>query len=167
MISKSFLWIKVHIFWEGHKILRNLHQLFDWQYIGQIIGGDFAKFCGLLRIYELYLSCSREFGVTTPLLAKAGLGTSNPCCQQDLTRSWQILLRFPGLCQDRWLPNWHNLLQPTGSSFDRLVHPSQHFQFCRIPSCLKLKSNSILIRESIINFNIQYKRFNYSLLKVI
>ena len=24
-----------------------------WQYIGQIIGGDFAKFCGLLRIYEL------------------------------------------------------------------------------------------------------------------
>ena len=29
----------------------DLHQLFDWQYI---IGGDFAKFCGLLRIYELY-----------------------------------------------------------------------------------------------------------------
>ena len=45
---------KVHIFWEGHKILRNLHQIFDWQYIGQIIGGDFAKFCSLLRIYELY-----------------------------------------------------------------------------------------------------------------
>ena len=46
--------VKVHIFWEGHKILRNLHLTFDWQYIGQIIGGDFAKFCGLLRIYELY-----------------------------------------------------------------------------------------------------------------
>ena len=29
--------IKVHIFWEDHKILRNLHQLFDWQYIGQIM----------------------------------------------------------------------------------------------------------------------------------
>ena len=43
---------KVYIFGEGHKILQNLHQLFDWQYIGQIIGGDFAKFCGLLRIYE-------------------------------------------------------------------------------------------------------------------
>ena len=28
--------------------------IFDWQYIGQIIGGDFAKFYGLLRIYELY-----------------------------------------------------------------------------------------------------------------
>ena len=33
-IFKIFL--KVHIFWEGHKILLNLHQLFDWQYIGQI-----------------------------------------------------------------------------------------------------------------------------------
>ena len=44
---------KVHIFSEGHTILRNLHQLFDWQYIGQIIVGDFAKFCDLLRIHEL------------------------------------------------------------------------------------------------------------------
>jgi hypothetical protein len=39
----------------SEEILQNLHQLFDWQYIGQIIGGDFAKFCGLLRIYEFYL----------------------------------------------------------------------------------------------------------------
>ena len=46
---------KVHIFREGHKILQNLHQLFDWQYIGQIIGGDFANLHGLLRIYELKL----------------------------------------------------------------------------------------------------------------
>ena len=45
---------KVHIFWEGHKVFQNLHQLFDWKYIGQIIGGDFPRFCGLLRIYELY-----------------------------------------------------------------------------------------------------------------
>ena len=57
---------KIHIFWEGHKILQYLHQLFHWQYIGQIIGGDFEKMCGLLspvweidlpnvllRIYEL------------------------------------------------------------------------------------------------------------------
>ena len=33
----------------------------DWQYIGQMIGGDFAKFCGLLRIYELYLYISHDF----------------------------------------------------------------------------------------------------------
>ena len=44
---------KVHIFWEAQNFLQNLHQLFDWQYIGQIIGGDFAKFCGLLSLYEL------------------------------------------------------------------------------------------------------------------
>ena len=34
--------------------LRNLHHRFDWHYIGQIYGEDFAKFCGLLTIYELY-----------------------------------------------------------------------------------------------------------------
>ena len=34
--------------------MQNLHQLFDWQYIGQVIGGYFAKFCGRLLIYELY-----------------------------------------------------------------------------------------------------------------
>ena len=46
--------IKVHIFWEGHKILRNVHRRFDWQYIIQIMDHwDFAKLCSLLRIYEL------------------------------------------------------------------------------------------------------------------
>ena len=44
---------KVHIFWEGHKILGNLHQLFVLCTASQIISGNFAKFCGLLRIYEL------------------------------------------------------------------------------------------------------------------
>ena len=34
--------------------MRNLHLTFDWHYIGQKYGGDFTKFCGLLRIYELY-----------------------------------------------------------------------------------------------------------------
>ena len=48
------LFSKVHIFWEGHKILQNLHLIFDWHYIGQKEGGDFAKFCGLLKMYELY-----------------------------------------------------------------------------------------------------------------
>ena len=32
----------------------NLHLTFDWHYIGQKKGEYFAKFCGLLRIYELY-----------------------------------------------------------------------------------------------------------------
>ena len=36
-------------------MLRNLHQLFVLCTDSQIIGGDFAKFCGLLRVYELQL----------------------------------------------------------------------------------------------------------------
>ena len=44
---------KVHTFWEGHNILRNLHRRFVLCSASQIYGGDFAKFCGLLRIYEL------------------------------------------------------------------------------------------------------------------
>ena len=46
---------KVHIFWEGHKISRNLPLTFDYSTYSQKLGEDFAKFCGLLRIYELYL----------------------------------------------------------------------------------------------------------------
>ena len=46
-------YIKVHIFWEGHKGLQNLHLTFDCMYCSQKLGEDFAKFCGLLRIYEL------------------------------------------------------------------------------------------------------------------
>ena len=44
---------KVHIFWEGHKILRNLPLTFDYSTYSQKLGEDFAKFCGLLKIYEL------------------------------------------------------------------------------------------------------------------
>ena len=35
---------KVHIFWEGHKILRNLPLIFDRVYCSQKLGEDFAKF---------------------------------------------------------------------------------------------------------------------------
>ena len=37
------------------KFLRNLPLTFDYSTYGQKLGEDFAKFCGLLRIYELYL----------------------------------------------------------------------------------------------------------------
>ena len=33
--GRIYIGIKVHIFWEGQKILRNLHLTFDWHYIGQ------------------------------------------------------------------------------------------------------------------------------------
>ena len=35
------------------KFLQNLHLTFDYSTYSQKLGGDFAKFCGLLRIYEL------------------------------------------------------------------------------------------------------------------
>jgi hypothetical protein len=31
--------------------------IFDCHYLRKIYGGDFAKICGLLRIYELYFCC--------------------------------------------------------------------------------------------------------------
>ena len=49
LIFNSIFQIKI----EGQKILQNLHQLFVLCIASQIIGGDFAKLCGLLRIYEL------------------------------------------------------------------------------------------------------------------
>ena len=55
--SERAIWFKefckVHIFWEGHRILGNLPLTFDCMYCSQKKGEDFAKFCGLLRIYEL------------------------------------------------------------------------------------------------------------------
>ena len=45
---------KVRIFREGHKILQNLHRRFVLCSNSQILGGDFAKFCVLLRIYEFH-----------------------------------------------------------------------------------------------------------------
>ena len=40
------LWIevpgKVHIFWEGHEILRNLYLSFDYSTYSQKLGEDFA-----------------------------------------------------------------------------------------------------------------------------
>ena len=47
---KLEIYAKVHIFWEGHKILRNIHLTFDWHNLGQKWNGDFAQFCGLLRM---------------------------------------------------------------------------------------------------------------------
>ena len=54
IFMKQTLVSKVCIFWDGHKVLRNLHGRFVLCIEIQIYGGDFAKLCGLLRIYELY-----------------------------------------------------------------------------------------------------------------
>ena len=47
----NFNVIKVHIFWEGHKICK----IYTVGLTVTTYSGDFAKICGLLRIYELYI----------------------------------------------------------------------------------------------------------------
>ena len=62
----SSIYCKVHIFREGHKFLQNLNCRFVLCSNCQISCGDFAKFCGLLRIYELYMlrgKCSDQVAV--------------------------------------------------------------------------------------------------------
>ena len=41
--------------------MRNLHLTFDFSTYSQKLGEDFAKFCGLLRIYELYVKSVATF----------------------------------------------------------------------------------------------------------
>ena len=54
--AQSQILVKTRFSGKVRKILRNLDRRFDRYYIGQIYSGDFAKICGLLRIYELYTS---------------------------------------------------------------------------------------------------------------
>ena len=53
LIFRCFVRSTVYIFGEGHKSLQNLRRKINWHCIGQIYGGDFAKDCELLRMYEL------------------------------------------------------------------------------------------------------------------
>ena len=88
---------KVHIFWEGHTILRNLHCRFDCHYIGQIYGGDIAKFFGLLRIYELYEKSLWEFWISLNyrwFFLGTKFKSTGIICQQQcnaLLRNWPVL----------------------------------------------------------------------------
>ena len=41
--SQGSISIKIHVFWEGSKILQNLHRRFDRYNIEQIYRGDFAN----------------------------------------------------------------------------------------------------------------------------
>ena len=46
--------VKFIYFEKATKFLQNLHLTFDYSTYSQKLGEDFAKFCGLLRIYVLY-----------------------------------------------------------------------------------------------------------------
>ena len=98
--QKKLLLSKVHILWEGHKILLNPHQIFDWQYIGQLIGGDFENFCGLLRIYEVTWGLGvlkySNGTIASFSLWELPIGTTNwPQIVQNLTFAHHILMHLP------------------------------------------------------------------------
>ena len=48
--------VKVHVFWEGHKILRNLHRRFEWHYIAQTYLQLPLRQWGAGNVYLLVLS---------------------------------------------------------------------------------------------------------------
>ena len=67
--------IKVHIFWEGHKILQNLHLTFDWHNIGTILQ-NFVAFseyiyfnttCRYARRYNCLFIIDQCIGRNDPL----------------------------------------------------------------------------------------------------
>ena len=60
------------VFFHPVRLLHPVCLIDTTEYIGQIYGRDFAKFCGLLRIYELYQAKKHSF-------AKKGRWNSFPC----------------------------------------------------------------------------------------
>ena len=62
-IGSTFYPVKVHIFWEGHKILRNLHLTFDCSTYSQKLGEDFAKFWTLIIKIKTLAQCCIFFSI--------------------------------------------------------------------------------------------------------
>ena len=95
---------KVHIFWEGHKILQNLHRRLDRYYIGQIYGGDFAKFYGLYMNFITYLTRlvnvvdERPLSLVHSIIATAHCTCTIPECSSScyyyLTRVLYVGMNF-------------------------------------------------------------------------
>ena len=55
-IPGPWSWVKVHIFWEGHKILRNLHQSFVLGTASQMISQNFVAFSEYMNFIYFNIS---------------------------------------------------------------------------------------------------------------
>ena len=91
----KILYLKVKFIYKGQ---RDLYCRIDWHYIGQIYGGDFAKLCGLLLIYELYVICtlgkSRNFRESVNELEISMQDQkSKPICCEDYFASFFSILK--------------------------------------------------------------------------
>ena len=96
---------KVHIFWEGHIILQNI---FDCMYCSQKLGEDFATFCDLLRIYELYLAHRiQQPRTTTATKATKAWAIQKSCSSHAFTNSQSRIrttyLKKIGKFRNSWL----------------------------------------------------------------
>ena len=83
--------------------MRNLHRRFDYYYIGQIYGRDFAKNCGLLRISKL-LRKIYVLGFLILNLFKKVL----PEMEENKTLTRLILFVIPGHNNNRHKTGIHN-----------------------------------------------------------
>ena len=63
--------------------------------VSQIYGGDFAKFCGLLRIYELYRSSRRSMSIVTMKSKLNLLKFDSDVSQLGRACSWISIFLFP------------------------------------------------------------------------
>ena len=110
-------YIKVHIFWELHKILRNLPLTFNWHYIGQSKGKILQKFLAfseytnfnilysfrqeappVLKTSNGAIDCENQ-NLDCPLCASRQSGIIQDSCEGGLV-SERILVR----CFKTWLP---------------------------------------------------------------
>ena len=78
--------------WFFLNFLRNLHQLFVLCTASQIIGGYFAKFCGLLRIYELY-NCKQKDQSNCCTYHHIEIVSKMPLISRKIGRKWPKILK--------------------------------------------------------------------------
>ena len=98
------IWIKVKSSWQilpqhqSSYILRrwNHHQRFVLCSNGQIYGGDFAKFCGLLRIYELYPKGPESASIEIPPFRPHFIKFSKAVSYPLWSKSYFTTLTFRG-----------------------------------------------------------------------
>ena len=75
--------------------MRNLHRRFVLCSASQIYGRNFAKFCGLLRIYELYRSSRRSMSIVTMKSKLNLLKFDSDVSQLGRACSWISIFLFP------------------------------------------------------------------------
>ena len=86
------------------KILRNLSLTFDHSTYSQKLVEDLAKFCGLLRIYELYETFVRQLEIIVEIILQNDLKLPQTCvCEVGINKA-HCNQNFPRtvLCSQIW-----------------------------------------------------------------